>query len=117
MPESPADQRIRKKDDLQDVQVPVDGLSGLSLKAYDREIKPYNTFSAYISKYFMIGDFTDPDGNSVGIFSVELYRGESVERARTAQTMARLQNQPLSLFPIGFRTFDHPKARSKNESR
>ena len=89
-------------------------ISGLSLKAYDREIKPYNTFSAYISKYFMIGDFTDPDGNSVGIFSVELYRGESVERARTAQrnfVKSLLENGSYAAALVAFYSSDNDKWR------
>ena len=60
-------------------------VTGVNVGPYAMELKPYNTFSAYISRYFQVGDFTDPEDNPVGVFSVELIRGESVERARTAQ--------------------------------
>ena len=89
-------------------------ISGLSLKAYDREIRPYNTFSAYISKYYMIGDFTDPDGNSVGVFSVELFKGESVERARTAQrnfVKSLLENGSYAAALVAFYSSDNDKWR------
>ena len=50
-------------------------ITGLNLKRYDIENKPYNTFSNFIARYFQIGDFIDPEDNTVGIFSVELKRG------------------------------------------
>lgn len=60
-------------------------ITGLSLGPYTMASKPWNTFSAFISQYFTIGEFTDSEDDRVGVFSVELLRGESVDRARTAQ--------------------------------
>ena len=60
-------------------------ITGLSLGPYTMASKPWNTFSAFISQYFTVGEFTDPEDNRVGVFAVELLRGESVDRARTAQ--------------------------------
>lgn len=89
-------------------------ISGLNVGAYNIEMKPYNTFSAYISRYFMVGDFSDTEGNSVGVFSVELLRGESVERARTAQrnfVKSILENGSYSSALVAFYSPDNDKWR------
>lgn len=89
-------------------------ITGLNLKRYDVENKPYNTFSNFIARYFQIGDFTDPEDNTVGIFSVELKRGESVERARTAQrTFVKrlLENGSYSAALVAFYSMDTDKWR------
>ena len=89
-------------------------ITGLNLKRYDIENKPYNTFSNFIARYFQIGDFIDPEDNTVGIFSVELKRGESVERARTAQrTFVKrlLENGSYSAALVAFYSLDTDKWR------
>ncbi|MBR3241387.1 MAG: N-6 DNA methylase [Parasporobacterium sp.] len=89
-------------------------ISGLNLGPYSMETKPWNTFSAFISKYFVIGDFTDPDGNKVGVFSVELLRGESVDRARTAQrtfVKTLLENGGYAAALVAFYSPDSDKWR------
>lgn len=60
-------------------------ISGMIIIQPDKEMSPYNTYSYYVPRYFNIGRFKDADGNDVGVFSVELAKGESVVRARTAQ--------------------------------
>ena len=89
-------------------------ISGLNLGPYSMETKPWNTFSAFISRYFVIGDFTDPDGNKVGVFSVELLRGESVDRARTAQrtfVKSLLENGGYAAALVAFYSPDSDKWR------
>lgn len=89
-------------------------ITGLSVGPYDMEVKPYNTFSAFISKYYVIGDFVDPENNKVGVFSVELLRGESVERARTAQrafVKTLLENGGYSAALVAFYSPDNDKWR------
>ena len=89
-------------------------ITGLNLGPYDVEVKPYNTFSAFISKYYVVGDFADPEGNRVGVFSVELLRGESVERARTAQrsfVKTMLENGGYSSALVAFYSIDNEKWR------
>ena len=89
-------------------------ITGLNVGPYSIEMKPYNTFSAFISKYFVVGDFIDPDDNKVGVFSVELLRGESVERARTAQrtfVKTLLENGGLSSALVAFYSPDNTKWR------
>lgn len=89
-------------------------ITGLNLKGYDVENKPYNTFSAFISKYFIVGDFVDSDDNKIGIFSVELLRGESVERARTAQrsfVKTLLENGSYAAALVAFYSPDSDKWR------
>ena len=60
-------------------------ISGIEIVAPYEENKPYNTFSAFVARYFHIGEFDDGISDSIGIFAVELQHGESIERARTAQ--------------------------------
>lgn len=89
-------------------------IADLNVGPYLTEIKPYNTFSAFISKYFKIGDFEDPNGNRVGLFSVELLRGESVERARTAQrtfVKSLLENGGYAAALVAFYSPDNDKWR------
>ena len=60
-------------------------ISGVKIIAPDKELITYNTYAVFVSKYFHIGEYEDPEGDSIGIFAIELKRGESVERARSAQ--------------------------------
>lgn len=60
-------------------------VSGVRILAPDNELKTYNTFAAFVSKYYHVGEYEDSDGDNIGIFAVELKRGESIERARSAQ--------------------------------
>lgn len=60
-------------------------ITGVRILAPDKENKPYNTFSVFVKQYFHVGEYDDDEGNSIGIFAIELNRGESIERARTAQ--------------------------------
>lgn len=60
-------------------------ITGVKIIAPDEAQNPYNTFSVFVANYFHVGEYEDKDGEKVGIFAVELNRGESIERARTAQ--------------------------------
>lgn len=60
-------------------------ISGVKIIAPDKELITYNTYAVFVSKYFHIGEYEDLNGDSIGIFAIELKRGESVERARSAQ--------------------------------
>lgn len=60
-------------------------ITGVRILAPDKENKPYNTFSVFVKQYSHVGEYDDEEGNSIGIFAIELNRGESIERARTAQ--------------------------------
>lgn len=60
-------------------------ISGVRIIAPEKELITYNTYAVFVSKYFHIGEYVDPEGDSIGIFAIELKRGESVERARSAQ--------------------------------
>ena len=42
-------------------------------------------YRAYIRKYEQVGKFEDDEGNTIDLLTVELLRGQSVERARTSQ--------------------------------
>lgn len=60
-------------------------ITGVKILAPDKASNPFNTFSAFVDAFYHVGEYTDTEGNSIGIFSVNLKRGESIERARTAQ--------------------------------
>ena len=60
-------------------------ITGVKILAPEKASKPYNTFSAFVENFYHVGEYVDKDGESIGIFAVELKRGESIERARTAQ--------------------------------
>lgn len=60
-------------------------VTGIKLSHYNTELHAEGLFFWDIIRYFQIGDFSDDEGNRIGIFSVELRSEESVERARSKQ--------------------------------
>ena len=58
---------------------------GVKIISPENAQHPYDTFSYYVNNYYHVAEYGDADGNSIGIFAVELKRGESVENARSAQ--------------------------------
>lgn len=60
-------------------------LINMTVVAPDREIKPYNTFSAAINHYRHIGNYVGEDKNKVALFSVCLKNDKNLENARSMQ--------------------------------
>ncbi|MCD8300538.1 MAG: Eco57I restriction-modification methylase domain-containing protein, partial [Clostridiales bacterium] len=60
-------------------------LVNIHLVAPDRERKPYNTFSAAITNFRQLGDYTGDDGNKVALFSVCLTNDKNLSNARSMQ--------------------------------
>lgn len=60
-------------------------ITGVKILAPDKASNPFNTFSAFVDAFYHVGEYNDAEGNAIGIFAVNLKRGESIERARTAQ--------------------------------
>ena len=60
-------------------------ISGVKIIAPDKPNQVFGTFAYYIASYFHIGEYTDNNGDSIGIFAIALKRGESIENARSSQ--------------------------------
>ena len=57
----------------------------IELVAPNREMKPYNTFSAAVENYRHIANYTGEDNNKVALFSVCLKNDKNLENARSMQ--------------------------------
>ena len=57
----------------------------LKMVAPDKEIPPYNTFSAAVENYRQIANYTGEDGNKAALFSVCLKNDRNLENARSMQ--------------------------------
>ena len=60
-------------------------LDNIQLVAPNREVKPWNTFSAAIDHYRHIGNYVGEDKNKVALFSVCLNNNKNLENARSMQ--------------------------------
>ena len=60
-------------------------LDNLQLVAPNREVKPWNTFSAAVDHYRHIGNYVGDDNNKVALFSVCLKNDKNLENARSMQ--------------------------------
>ena len=60
-------------------------LDNMTIVAPNKEVKPWNTFSAAIEHYRHIGNYVGKDNNKVALFSVCLKNDKNVENARSMQ--------------------------------
>ena len=60
-------------------------LDNMQLVAPNKEVKPWNTFSAAIDHYRHIGNYVGEDKNKVALFSVCLKNDKNLENARSMQ--------------------------------
>lgn len=60
-------------------------LDNMQVVAPNREVKPWNTFSAAIDHYRHIGNYVGEDKNKVALFSVCLKNDKNLENARSMQ--------------------------------
>ena len=60
-------------------------LDNMQLVAPNREVKPWNTFSAAVDHYRHIGNYIGEDNNKVALFSVCLKNDKNLENARSMQ--------------------------------
>lgn len=60
-------------------------LDNMQLVAPNREVKPWNTFSAAVDHYRHIGNYIGEDNNKVALFSVCLKNDKNLENARSVQ--------------------------------
>ncbi len=60
-------------------------LTNIHWVAPEKEVKPYNTFSAAIANYRHLGNYTGDDGNKVALFSVCLINDKNLSNARSMQ--------------------------------
>lgn len=60
-------------------------LNDIQLVAPNTYNKEYSNFSFYVAGYYHIGNYITDDGDVIAVLSVNLNRGETVERARSMQ--------------------------------
>ena len=60
-------------------------LDNMQVVAPNREVKPWNTFSAAVDQYRHIGNYVGEDKNKVALFSVCLKNDKNLENARSMQ--------------------------------
>ena len=60
-------------------------LNDIQLVAPNTYNKEYSNFSFYVAGYYHIGNYKTDDGDVIAVLSVNLNRGETVERARSMQ--------------------------------
>ena len=60
-------------------------LDNMQVVAPNREVKPWNTFSAAVDHYRHIGNYVGEDKNKVALFSVCLNNDKNLENARSMQ--------------------------------
>lgn len=60
-------------------------LVNIQLVAPNKEIKPWNTFSAAVDHYNHIGNYVGDDGKKIALFSVCLKNDKNIENARSMQ--------------------------------
>lgn len=60
-------------------------LNDIQLVAPTKYNKEYSNFSFYVDGYYHIGNYKTDDGDVIAVLSVNLHKGETVERARSMQ--------------------------------
>lgn len=60
-------------------------LTGINTNTAGKYNKEYSNFSFYVDGYYHIGTYQSDDGEKIAVLSVNLKRGETVERARSMQ--------------------------------
>lgn len=84
-------------------------LDNMQIVAPNKEIKPYNTFSAAIDHYRHIGNYTGEDKSKVALFSVCLKNDKNLENARSMQrafVKTLLENSNCAGALVAFYTAD-----------
>ncbi len=86
-------------------------LDNMQLVAPNKDIKPWNTFSAAIDHYNHIGNYIGEDNNKVALFSICLKNDKSVENARSMQrsfVKTLLESGDCAGALVAFYTLDEP---------
>ncbi len=84
-------------------------LDNMQIVAPNKEVKPWNTFSAAIDHYRHIGNYTGEDKNKVALFSVCLKNDKNLENARSMQrafVKTLLENSDCAGALVAFYTKD-----------
>lgn len=86
-------------------------LDNMQLVAPNKEVKPWNTFSAAIDHYRHIGNYVGEDNNKVALFSVCLRNDKNIENARSMQrsfVKTLLESSDCAGALVSFFTKDEP---------